>query len=172
MSEDRPELLENVQRIEPARPLVRGEIERGEASSAKLLDSSSPKGPVSLRFPSAALDVLFPNLYAPAMADPESIDEQLRHAIDDKRLVEVGYNGKRRVVEPHDYGVHKGMERLLVYQLRSVPASSDRRATGWRLLDVAKIQSCSVLNESFRGSRGQAHRNHLKWEILYARVGS
>ena len=169
--------------------LVRGEIERGEASritglpertarrvlneviGAKLLASSSPKGPVSLRFPSDALDVLFPNLYVPTMANPDSIDEQLRHAIENKRLIDVSYNGKRRIVEPHDYGIHNGVERLLVYQLRSMPASSDRQATGWRLLDVSKIQSCVALTESLRGSRGQAHRNHLKWEILYARVG-
>ena len=104
------------------------------------------------------------------MGNPESIDEQLRHAIENRQLIEVSYNGKRRVVEPHDYGVHKGVEKLLVYQLRSLPPASDRQATGWRLLDVSKIQSCGVLNESFRGSRGQAHRNHLKWEIHYARV--
>ena len=169
--------------------LVRGEIERGEASritglpertarrvlneviGAKLLASSSPKGPVSLRFPSDALDVLFPNLYVPTVGNPESIDEQLRHAIANKHLIEVSYNGKRRIVEPHDYGIHNGAERLLVYQLRSVPASSDRQAIGWRLLDVSKIQSCVALTQSFLGSRGQAHRNRLKWEILYARVG-
>jgi Fic family protein len=61
--------------------LVRGQFDRGEASRITglpertarrvlndviqegLLASSSPKGPVSLRFPAAALDVLFPRLY-------------------------------------------------------------------------------------------------------------
>ncbi|TCR64817.1 Fic family protein [Bosea sp. BK604] len=61
--------------------LIRGEIERGEASritglperSARrvlnqtiaegLLASATPKGPVSLRFPAATLEVLFPRLY-------------------------------------------------------------------------------------------------------------
>jgi Fic family protein len=61
--------------------LMRGEIERGEASritglperSARrvltdlaatgLLASATPKGPVSLRFPSRSLEVLFPRLY-------------------------------------------------------------------------------------------------------------
>ena len=61
--------------------LVRGEFERGEASritrlpertarrilndtvSEGLLGSTTPKGRVSLRFPSHALDVLFPQLY-------------------------------------------------------------------------------------------------------------
>jgi Fic family protein len=62
--------------------LVRGEFERGEASAIArlpertarralndivdegLLASDTPKGPVSLRFPAASLDVLFPRLYA------------------------------------------------------------------------------------------------------------
>lgn len=61
--------------------LVRGEIERGEASRITglpvrtaqrllndlvgqgLLASATPKGPVSLRFPAHSLDVLFPRLY-------------------------------------------------------------------------------------------------------------
>ncbi len=61
--------------------LVRGRIERGEASritglpertarrvlgdviDAGLLASETPKGPVSLRFPAAALEELFPRLY-------------------------------------------------------------------------------------------------------------
>ncbi len=61
--------------------LVRGEVERGEASritglpertarrvltdaiDAGLLASETPKGPVSLRFPSDSLEVLFPRLY-------------------------------------------------------------------------------------------------------------
>ena len=61
--------------------LVRGRIERGEASritglpertarrvlgeviDAGLLASTTPKGPVSLRFPVDALESLFPRLY-------------------------------------------------------------------------------------------------------------
>lgn len=61
--------------------LVRGQIERGEAAritglpvrtaqrllndlcAEKLLASSTPKGPVSLRFPADSLEILFPRLY-------------------------------------------------------------------------------------------------------------
>ena len=61
--------------------LIRGEFERGEisritqlpersarrvlsdAEAAGLLASATPKGPVSLRFPADALDVLFPKLF-------------------------------------------------------------------------------------------------------------
>jgi Fic family protein len=61
--------------------LIRGEFERGDASritglpertarralneavAAGLLASDTPKGPVSLRFPQATLETLFPRLY-------------------------------------------------------------------------------------------------------------
>lgn len=63
---------------------IRGEIERGEAAritglpersarrvlndviAAGLLASDTPKGPVSLRFPASALEILFPRLYPQA----------------------------------------------------------------------------------------------------------
>jgi Fic family protein len=61
--------------------LIRGEFERGEASritglpertarrifndviACGLLSSDAPKGPVSLRFPAEALEILFPRLF-------------------------------------------------------------------------------------------------------------
>lgn len=67
--------------------LRRGEFERGEAAritglaerSARrvlkelteggLLDSATPKGPVSLRFPAETLEILFPKLYPDAIID-------------------------------------------------------------------------------------------------------
>jgi Fic family protein len=74
--------LEAAKLLEEA--LIRGQFERGEASRITglpertarrilndvvqegLLASDTPKGPVSLRFPAAALEVLFPRLYPAA----------------------------------------------------------------------------------------------------------
>ena len=80
-------LVERSERLKPEaarlleEALVRGEFERGEASritrlpertarrvlneivSEGLLGSTTPKGPVSLRFPSESLEALFPQLY-------------------------------------------------------------------------------------------------------------
>jgi hypothetical protein len=98
------------------------------------------------------------------------VNDQLQSAIENKRLIKVRYHGSLRVAEPHDYGVHNGVEKLLVYQLRGTVRSPQRSTTGWRLLEVSKIEACVVLDETFPGSRGQQHRNHLKWEIVYARV--
>ena len=100
-----------------------------------------------------------------------SRDSQIRHAIAEKWLVTIDYNGRRRVAEPHDYGRQKGVDRLLVYQLRVDGEAGRSDKTGWRMLDVPKIESFSVLEEHFKGSRQQANQNHNAWEVLYARVG-
>ena len=100
-----------------------------------------------------------------------SIGDQLRFAIEKKHLIRVRYHDKLRLAEPHDYGLHNGKERVLVYQLQQLGASAAKgRATGWRLLDVSGIQDCVVEETRFPGSRGNQHRNHLEWETVYARV--
>lgn len=49
-----------------------------------------------------------------------------------------------RIVEPHDYGIMTGGEKLLVYQLLAPVAPRGKPATGWRLLEVPKIENCQV----------------------------
>ena len=98
-----------------------------------------------------------------------SLDERIRRAIAGKRLLEIRYKRAVRLAEPHDYGVIDGTERLLCFQLHG--PDSGNGAVGWRLLDVAKIESCVVIDQTFAGSRGQSHQQHYQWETLYARVG-
>src|SRR5262249_25844466 len=101
-------------------------------------------------------------------AKSRSIYELLRFAIASKRLIQFRYGGELRVVEPHDYGIHRNSVRLLVYQRHGTRRG--RSAQGWRLVDVAKIVECSVLETPFQGSRGEAHHRHYSWDVLYARV--
>ena len=99
-----------------------------------------------------------------------SLDTMIRSAIRRKRLLRVRYKGRVREVEPHDYGAQKGVDRLLVYQLRETAAEPGRSAIGWRLLDLPKIEDCEVLDASFPGSRGPLHSKRLIWDVLYLRV--
>jgi len=99
-----------------------------------------------------------------------SIDGQLRFAIASKRLLDVTYKGRVRLVEPHDYGVQKGTARLFVYQLRATPDRPGKGAEGWRMLDVPAIERCVVTEQTFKGSRGTPDQDHYKWDVLYARV--
>ncbi len=98
----------------------------------------------------------------------DSLDERIRRAIAEKRLLEIRYKRAVRLAEPHDYGVIDGTERLLIFQLRG--PDSGKGAVGWRLLDLLKIESCTVTEQTFAGSRGHSHRQHYQWESLYARV--
>lgn len=117
----------------------------------------------------------------------ESLDAQLRRAIAERRLVQLRYGGKLRVAEPHDYGVQGGSVKLLIYQLRAAdndggavggspsngaPSNGARSngVRGWRMLEVPKIAECVVLDETFPGSRGDAHQRHHAWDEVYARV--
>ena len=70
--------------------------------------------------------------------------------------------------EPHDYGVIDGTERLLIFQLHGPDSGRPPSAGG--LLDVVKIESCVVTDQTFAGSRGQSHQKHYQGETLYARV--
>ena len=101
---------------------------------------------------------------------PQPVDSRIRQAIAGKNLVEIRYKRRSRIVEPHDYGVLRGVERLLVYQLRTTGATAGKDAFGWRLFDVAKIESLVVLETPFKGSRRESGQDHHAWDVLYARV--
>ena len=96
-----------------------------------------------------------------------SLDQQLRYAIANKRLLQIYYEGAQRVIEPHDYGVKKGVVSLLAYQLQS---SDPSKTSGWRLLHLSKISECVVLEQTFKGSRGEESQQHHNWDVLYLRV--
>lgn len=102
---------------------------------------------------------------------PLSVDSRIRQAIAGKNLVEIHYKHQTRIVEPHDYGVQNGVDRVFVYQLRVTAGRTGKDAVGWRLLDVPKIESLVVLESTFKGSRGQSGQAHHAWDKLYARVG-
>lgn len=101
---------------------------------------------------------------------PPSVDSRIRQAIAGKNLIEVRYKHHSRTVEPHDYGVHRGVEWLLVYQLETTAAPAGTDAVGWRLFEVSRIESLAVLETTFKGSRHASHQEHHKWDMLYARV--
>src|SRR5262245_23716644 len=90
----------------------------------------------------------------------QDVDRGLRFAIANKRLVELSYAGRIRTMEPHDYGVQKGIIRLLAYQRGASGSGEANSAKGWRLLEVSRIERCVVLEETFAGSRGASHQRH------------
>ena len=101
---------------------------------------------------------------------PESLDVQLRFAIAHKRLIQLTYGGHVRALEPHDYGVQKGMLRLLAFQIRGGSSHAKGGKYGWKLLSLSRIEACTVLDDRFPGSRARSTQEHLVWDQLFARV--
>jgi predicted DNA-binding transcriptional regulator YafY len=98
--------------------------------------------------------------------DPQ-LDQLIRTAIDLRRLLRLRYQGRERIVEPHDYGEHNGSIKLLIYQ---IGGSSSGRIPSWRLLDVARITDAVMLDKAFKGGRPTPSGKHHHWDRLYMRV--
>ncbi len=96
-----------------------------------------------------------------------NIDQLLRTAIAETRLIRLRYLNRERIVEPHDYGEHNGVVKVLTYQ---VGGSSSRPLPDWRWMDVEQISDAQLLDQTFAGGRPIASGKHHKWDKLFARV--
>ena len=97
------------------------------------------------------------------------MNNDLVGAIREKRLIEFAYKGgPARVVEPHDYGIRGGIERLLGFQISGQSASG--ASHGWKQFDVNQIRQLQVLERRFAGSRADSEQHHRMWDTLFARV--
>ena len=101
--------------------------------------------------------------------DHEGMNTELVRAINERRLIEFVYKGGQpRIAEPHDYGIRRGVEKLLAYQISGESRSGNPH--GWKDFDVVDMSQLRVLDRKFPGSRGDSHQKHLKWDKLFARV--
>jgi len=94
-------------------------------------------------------------------------DALIRAAIDQRRLLELTFHDKRRIVEPHDYGIHKGVAKLLSYQ---VAGASSSPLPNWRWIEVNAISDVRLLDTTFAGGRGDSPGTHHRWDKVFARV--
>jgi len=102
------------------------------------------------------------------MVIDQELDQLLRKAITNKRLLRFRYKGNERIAEPHDYGVQNGIIRLFCWQ---VGGQSGGRIPGWRLIDVADIENCEMLDQVFSGNREVPFGKHHRWDEIFMRVG-
>jgi hypothetical protein len=97
------------------------------------------------------------------------VNSALVIAISGKRLIEFVYKGGRpRIAEPHDYGVRKGVEGLLAYQISGESRSGTPNC--WKHFDVEDMRQLRVLDRQFPGSRADSSQHHGQWDKLFARV--
>ena len=100
-------------------------------------------------------------------ASDARVDELLRTAIEEKRLVRLVYKGRLRIVEPHDYGIYNGSVKLLSYQ---VGGASSGRLPNWRWMETDSISDIELLDRTFPGGRPPTSGKHHRWDRLFARV--
>jgi hypothetical protein len=91
------------------------------------------------------------------------VDQLIRLAIRERRLIEFSLHGFKRTAEPHLYGVHKGVYQVLVYQTGG--GSRSGRLPAWRRVDLDEISQLTVLEERFRGGRLAVGR-HKDWDQI------
>jgi len=103
------------------------------------------------------------------MAVDQELDQMLWSAIEDKRLLRFTYKNNERIAEPHDYGVQKGIVRLLCWQ---VSGRSSSRVPGWRLVDVEGMKDFEMLDKHFSGSRDAGSDKRQQWDEVFIRVGA
>ena len=97
------------------------------------------------------------------------VNSDLVRAIREKRIIEFSYKGGGpRTAEPHDYGVLKGVESLVAFQIGGESRSGG--PLGWRQFTVAEMQQLRVLDKRFPGTRADSAQHHREWDMLFARV--
>lgn len=94
-------------------------------------------------------------------------DVLIRSAIAQRRLIRLRYLGKDRIVEPHDYGIHKGIVKLLAYQ---VGGFSSGKLPNWRWLEVDGITDVVLMEKTFAGGRAASSMKHHEWDEVFIRV--
>lgn len=95
------------------------------------------------------------------------VDEAIRRAIRERRLVEFVLHGLHRVGEPHVYGIRGGAEQLLIYQVGG--QSKSGRLPNWRTVLVGEVTGLSVLERGFDASRLPANGDG-SWEQVFEKT--
>lgn len=95
-------------------------------------------------------------------------EAMIRGAIEAKRLLELFYDGYRRIVEPHVLGVRGYEHCLLTYQVAG--GTSSGGLPNWRLLPLRGIHGLRVLEDTFRGKRLCPSGKHTRFDWCIAIV--
>ena len=85
-----------------------------------------------------------------------NLDHLLRTAIKQTRLLRLCYRNKDRIVEPHDYGQHNGVIKLLTWQ---IGGSSSAPLPNWRWIEIDQISDAQLLDQTFSEARPPALAN-------------
>jgi hypothetical protein len=84
------------------------------------------------------------------MPEPDAkLDQLLRTAIEQTTLLRLRYRNKDRIVEPHDYGQHNGVIKLLTWQ---VGGASSGPLPNWRWMDRPNLRRATCSTRPFQAA--------------------
>ena len=92
-----------------------------------------------------------------------NMDEMIREAMSERRLMSFDYDSYHRIVEPHVYGRKSDQNGMLVFQ------TGGQSSTGnldWKRMYMKKMTNMKVLDKTFLGKREVSGR-HVPWDIFY-----
>lgn len=98
----------------------------------------------------------------------EGTEDRICAAIAGRRLITFLLHGRRRIAEPHDYGIIGGSHRLFFYQVGG--GSRSGSPVGWRWADLSALSHLEVLERVFPGPRATHTGRHVSWDRLIATV--
>lgn len=90
-----------------------------------------------------------------------TIDEIIRKAIIEKRILDCDYDGYHRVIEPHVYGIKDGKYSILAYQVEGESSSGQ---IGWKRMFVEKLQNLKITEDTFDGARPTPTGKHSQFD--------
>lgn len=97
------------------------------------------------------------------------VNQALCSAIRSRELVRFYYNGGIRTVEPHCYGLSAaGPEPLRGYQIGGYSETGE--PIGWKLFQVSKMSSLSVMDERFTGPRPSYNPDDSAMEVIFCQL--
>lgn len=95
------------------------------------------------------------------------MEEIVMQGIRERKMVECVYEGRRRVAEPHVYGIKNGKRGILAYQ---TGGSSSSGKMGWKRLYFGKISGLKITDDGFPGPRPNPSGERSKWDRVIAVV--
>ncbi len=99
---------------------------------------------------------------------PREVDQILRRAITERRLIRFWLDGHERIAEPHDYGIRKDAVHVLVYQVAGTSKSG--ALPDWRWVRLSRATGFELLDRRFAGGREREVGRHADWDRLFLRV--
>ena len=95
------------------------------------------------------------------------LDETITNAINEQRRLAFDYDGRKRVVEPHAYGVRSDGERML--EAFQIDGYSSRELPNWRDFNLLAIENLEILEDRFQKQRSFSIREE-RWSKVFAKL--